>query len=54
MIEAHTTRTHGEMSTAQHAHRTTRTQIVLAWTVVTIPLLWGVLQTLEKALALFQ
>lgn len=54
MIEAHATRTHGEMSTAQQAQPTSRTQIVLAWTVVSIPLLWGVLQTLEKAMALFQ
>lgn len=28
--------------------------LALSWTVVSIPLLWGVAETLRKALALFQ
>jgi hypothetical protein len=28
--------------------------VVLAWLLVTVPLLWGVLQTIKKASALFQ
>jgi len=29
-------------------------KLVLAWTFVSVPLLWGVLNTLEKAALLFQ
>jgi hypothetical protein len=29
-------------------------RLVFAWLVVSLPLLWGVLQTLEKAAALFR
>lgn len=31
-----------------------RFQVILAWLFVGLPLIWGVLQTLEKSLALFQ
>lgn len=34
--------------------RTPVVRLVIAWSVVGIPLLWGVSQTLIKALALFQ
>lgn len=53
MVEAHKTLDIAEMS-ASSAQQTSLTQVILAWAVVSIPLLWGVLQTLEKALALFQ
>jgi hypothetical protein len=33
---------------------TSPVQIALAWTVVAIPLLWGISQTFIKALALFK
>jgi hypothetical protein len=37
------------------AHATTPLGLVLlAWLVVSVPLAWGVLQTLEKAAALFR
>ena len=53
MVEAQKTLDIGELS-ASHVRQTSLTQIILAWAVVSIPLLWGVLQTIEKALALFQ
>ena len=31
-----------------------RVKLVLAWALVGLPLLWGVLQTLDNALKLFQ
>jgi hypothetical protein len=32
----------------------TRVELVLAWLAVGVPLAWGVWQTLQKSLALFQ
>jgi hypothetical protein len=40
--------------TARREDNTTRTQLVLAWGLVGIPLAWGVLQTLANAMKLFQ
>jgi hypothetical protein len=36
------------------ASTTPRAAVVLAWLLVTVPLLWGVWQTIKKASALFQ
>jgi len=37
-----------------HDHRTRPIQLILAWGLVGIPLVWGVLQTLGNALKLFR
>jgi len=38
----------------QHApHAGDRLKLLLAWLAVGVPLLWGVVQTLRKAMALF-
>jgi hypothetical protein len=39
---------------AQTGNNTTTLQLVLAWGLVSIPLAWGVIQTLFNALKLFQ
>ena len=43
-------------TTAERSEAVSRNPLVLilAWTAVGAPLLWGVLQTLKKAMALFQ
>lgn len=38
---------------SQTPHGTRPLQLILAWSFVGIPLLWGVLQTLRNALKLF-
>ncbi len=42
------------MATANQGEGTTTLHLVLAWGWVGIPLIWGVLQTIENALKLFQ
>jgi hypothetical protein len=39
--------------TTQTAARTSTAQLAIAWIVVGVPLLWGVLETFKKSLALF-
>jgi hypothetical protein len=39
---------------SEHRATTSPLLVLLAWLVVGAPLLWGVLQTLKKAAALFQ
>jgi hypothetical protein len=41
------------MSSRNHPSRTPISRLILAWSFVGIPLLWGVLQTLHNALKLF-
>jgi hypothetical protein len=38
---------------SRNPSRTPTTRLILAWSFVGIPLLWGVLQTLHNALKLF-
>lgn len=42
------------MSVPQTPTRTRTLHLVLAWSFVGVPLLWGVLQTLRNALKLFR
>jgi len=42
-----------ETAPASQQHGTQPLQLFLAWALVGIPLLWGVLQTLRNALKLF-
>jgi hypothetical protein len=39
---------------AQDAPRTQVLELIVAWTVVGVPALWGVAQVVEKSLALFR
>ena len=41
------------MEADRRAERTSSVTVVVAWVVVTIPLLWGVYQTLDKSRPLF-
>ena len=43
-----------ETNNASTTDTKTVVELALAWIVVAVPLLWGVAQTLNKALALFQ
>lgn len=43
-----------EMTMSNGNHGTTTLHLVLAWGFVGIPLVWGVLQTLANAMALFR
>lgn len=36
-----------------HANRSSKTAVVLAWLFVSIPLIWGISQTIIKSMALF-
>jgi hypothetical protein len=43
-----------DTSPAQESGVTPSVLVALAWLMVTLPLLWGVWQTIKKAAALFQ
>ena len=44
----------GENTAAQGSHSNGTIKLALAWLAVGVPLLWGVVMTLQKALALFR
>lgn len=42
------------MDQDKNQKKTSPVTVIIAWIIVGIPLLWGVYQTLDKSLALFQ
>ena len=49
-----TTDTMSEMEKQPHAQAGAWVQVAVAWTLVGVPLAWGIYKTLEKALVLFR
>lgn len=42
------------MSTVQALHQTSKLKLAVFWLYVTLPLVWGVVNTLSQAMKLFQ